>query len=273
MEKDINKAINKYCQDTKGYDIAPIADKHPLEPYISKTVNGCETYLTHACVVFDTGRYNFHIFPQNSREFIRLIKEIKSARSAILGALENVLSSNGIILDKGFGSKGYINRLRDSKFLEECKKINLNEKINLNTDGLYKAIRVAQGKYCYYIVFMRYICDEKGKVGAKIPAIQFHKDTGNINQGDSGFEICYPQTDKDFDFNINSNGHICYNPPVDWPRIDEKTGQYDTNDINEIIGRFLDFINTHGDFLSTPERNQKDFGKDYLEKCQNTNNS
>lgn len=245
----------------------------------NKQTEEVSAYKNSPEVVFDSNSYNFHIFPIDQEKRKQISREFADVRDCICKKMNEIFSNeqidfafNFVLAKKKVNDYYYQGEVRGNGSRGNMLALERIEGNNAKDgNGIYKYIEITKEKKSYTINFMRYICDAKGIVGCTMRAIQFHKDTGKINKGDSGFEICYPETDKDFDFNINSNGNICYNPPVDWPRVDEETGQYDNNDIDEIIGRFLDFIdNSEGDdFYTNPKRYQKGFGKDYLQKHNN----
>lgn len=293
MSKDINEAINDYLNDLKDrknnykiiikktgdkerakdetgmvplndkwnrfYDIKPIEEDHPLFRYVNNKVylrkddiEGVDTYLVYAGVVFDDHSKNFHIFPADKAEYDKLQDEFKYLKVSIIKEMEN------------YSEFGKVKSGGGSFDLFENIKTVMSDKAEIGDKNIYQYIEVKKDGISYSINFMRYTCNAESIVGCTMRAIQFHKDTGKINLGG----VCYPQTDKDFDFNTNSNGHVCYNPPVEWPT----DGSSWNDQIEEIIGRFLDFIDNNVDFISNSERNKKGLGKDYLKNRKSAEN-
>ena len=111
---------------------------------------------------------------------------------------------------------------------------------------IYKFVEVKHNNVSYTINFMRYMCDKNGVVGCTMCAIQFHKakivsNKSPINCGKNGFEICYTKSDEDYECCTNSNGNVCFNPPVKFPTPDQND-EYNPKEIDDIIKHFLVFI-------------------------------
>ncbi len=297
-QRDINTIIKEYRKDINlfkkgtylgeknyinvenGYDISELNEKHPLWEHVSKTIGGVpinknKTYLDYAAVVFDDHSHNFHVFPEDKDTYRKLSQDFLELQIKLCEYIEreNVKLPNGAILKKKSGGDYPFVRLEK---IEELKKVSNDIRLSIELiDGeikhhnLYHYVTLYHKDIYYTINFMRYIYDAKGIVGCTMRAIQFHKDTGKINLGG----VCYPQTDKDFDFNTNNNGHICYNPPVEWPT----AGSSWNDQIVEIIGRFLDFVDNNEkegeSFYKNSERNKKGYGREYLNGKSSQDNS
>lgn len=240
------------------YDSNELTDLHPISKNIDKNIIINEndslrivpSYRAVAKVVFDFNSKNFHIFPADREERKKLSRDFARIRDNICLKLSKITKpldfSKQINVNKNF--------VLDTKFYdtltEHCKgeiggsgsEGNILAFKDEDGNGLYKFIEIRLENISYTINFMRYVCDLNGVVGCTMRAIQFHKDTGKINLGG----ICYPQTNKDFDFNANSNQHVCYNPPVTWPKFNEETGNYNQDDITNIIDWFIYFIEKKG---------------------------
>lgn len=236
----------------KRYDISSISVNHPLWEYISKTVGGVskesnKTYLEHTGVVFDNYSNNFHIFPSDKGTYDELSDEFTNLRAIIR---KNLMNYNNLS-QKGRITRGGGYQFKLFRNIEE--KMNVANQERLSGKNLYRFVEFKCEGISYTINFMRYTCNDKGEVGCTMRAIQFHKDAGDINRGEEGFEICYTSNDENYDKN-NLGGlkttkrtigrgkgkpfiNVCYNPPIEYPGPNPNKEQ-----IEELIDHFLYFI-------------------------------
>lgn len=281
-----NNIMKEYIGSLK-YDFRKIDNEnsiceHPLRKYISSTVkigkedkNGVGAYLEHAGVVFDPNTYNFHIFPNLSKDYKPLVEYYTKLRRAIIDTIKNdeQFEEYKSTVDKSSDKFYYKNRsgcgafcrfFHVEKALEIYKK-KPSPDITAAADGnVYRFVEVIYKGCSYTINFMRYTFDGK-KVGCTMNEIQFHKECiPGINKGTDGtFDICYPETDQDYASCSNSAENICFNPPIKFPK--------DTNDaINEIIRNFICFIENSG--LPLDNKNEGKYNADCNEYVERNNN-
>lgn len=261
-EKRINAVMGTYLLSRK-YDLRPIDCEHPLWHNISKKIkintnDGnkkiVDTYLEYAGVVFDDDSYNFHLFPAVKKEYDKLAEEYVSLKTKIIKKIKN----NPRIVNKlTVKSCGGAFRL----FQNVEQSIGVPPENKMSGNNIYQYVKVEIKGVSYTLNFMRYTCDEQGKIGCTMRAIQFHKSRGYINKA-NGFNICYTINDEDEEYeSIKYNivktkkedhcENVCYNPPVDWPNaqafdVGATTYKFEEDTINKIIDYFLDFIEKEG---------------------------
>lgn len=256
-EKKINTVMDTYLYSRK-YDLRRIDCEHPLWQNISKKIkinanDGNEeivdTYLEYAGVVFDDCSYNFHIFPKNKKIYKALSEEFVALREGIINGLKKKIEAT----NKGSG--------RFTLFQNVERIVGVVPENKMSENNIYQYVNVEREGVSYTLNFMRYTCDEQGKIGCTMRAIQFHKSRGYINKA-NGFNICYTINDEDekyesIKYNIvkkKKEDHcenVCYNPPVDWPNaqafdVGATTYKFEEDTINKIIDYFLDFIEKEG---------------------------
>lgn len=248
-EKNINEAVNEYLTKRKElineydndvkeyekesaivskrihYDVREISNSE-LKGHISEMIAiNVPVYNKYAGIVFDPGSYNFHVFPKQEKICAQLKHEFDLLREALIKKLPKDFS----ITSEGSGNNFAL-------YNNILQAVNKKEPRSM----IYKYITVKYKKEEKYTInFMRYTCNN-GVVGCTMRAIQFHKGL-QVNKGlKNQFQMCYPETDQNFDYRYNDAGKICYNPPVSYPQL--SNNEFKKDDIESIVTHFKAFI-------------------------------
>lgn len=219
--KNIIKFIPKTLKIVKG------------NTYVNESV-----FKSDSKIIFDKSSKNFHIFPDKKI----ICQNLSNEYSKVRNELKNKLLKMKDLLE-----------IRGMKFFE-----NTGSRPKSVYRGLYKFILIEYCNVHYTINFMRYTCNAN-KVGCTMRTIQFHKGK-YVNKGIKGIDICYTETDRNNDCEINTAGNICYNPPVIFPNGNS------SEEFEDIIVRFLDFIENADKIANDSNERVKREKDDFLNK-------
>ncbi len=198
--------------------------------------------------IFDTDRYNFHLYPEDKTVMKKIADEVNDIRNEVIKRLkEQGACVNRHEFDKHHKDDDtiYVSAEIDEKnevvARRGCGANGNIQELSGEYNQLYRFIAARKKDILYELNFMRFFIDRENKVNCILKAIQFDRCMKeSVNQSvKGGCDICYPntseaQSEEDLKYILkNRKGEsFCYNPPVSF---------YDTAD--NIAEAFIDFIN------------------------------
>ena len=225
------------------------------ELYETNTSQKIECSKESNAKILDISTFNFHLYPKDEEIAIRIEKEIREQRKAVLKVFENMEQSDSKKIktlktggefdkvDKADGGMIYISGQSDgrggygasggTKETEEFKH-------------LYHYILAKKNNIKYELNFMRFFIDRENKVNCILKEIQFDRcmddrELSGVNYDQGKCKVCYSTSrqsqvacrDKIIEKNSKESlKSFCYNPPISF---------YDTAD--NIAETFIRFIN------------------------------
>ena len=217
-------------------------------------------YDDNGKTIYNGATFNFHLYPKDENVAIRIAKEIREKRIAVIKAFEN-MEQLGSIKIKTLKTKGEFNKVdkADDGMIYISGKSDGSGGYGAGGGAefknLYRYILAMKNNRKYELNFMRFFIDRENKVNCILKEIQFDRcmddrELSGVNYDQEKCKVCYPTsrqsqtTRRDKIIEENSKESLksfCYNPAVSfYYNSEDKEGIVDNAKM--IAEEFIEFI-------------------------------